>query len=271
MKFKTFVINMKKSPERLIFMSNQLNKLDMDFTIQEGVDGNTYDFKNDYNEELSKKFNGGKTVTKGEIGCALSHRRILETMLKENFDYVLILEDDVELSPNFKKILDQELTKRDAGITKWEYISFNYPSVGWKSIALWLFLFFHMMKENKKNITYWLKLPIYFIKFIGFSILCMFEGLREILYKKIYTYGTTAHFYRPLYLAGCYLVNKDGAKKLLELNAKLSHTADGLPNEARIKKGLKFYAFVPLVAKQKREIFPSTLNNKHFSKKVITY
>ena len=271
MKFKTFFINLKKRSDRLVFMSEQLKKLGIDFTVQEGVDGETYDFKNDYDEELHKKNNSGRTMSKWEKGCALSHKIVLEKIILENLDYALVLEDDVELSPNFKKILDQELAKRDTGKTKWEYLSFNYTSVGWKSVALWLFMFFHMMKANKKNIIYWLKLPIYFIKFIGFSIISIFEGLREMLYKKIYTYGTVAHFYRPLYNAGCYLISKKGAEKLLELNVKLTYTADKLPNIARIKKGLKFYAFVPLVARQKRETFSSSSNNQHFGKKVISY
>lgn len=262
---------MKKSPERLAFMSDQLRKLGIDFTVQEGVDGETYNFGNEFDQELSKTKNYGRIMTKGEIGCALSHKRVLEKILAEDLDYALVLEDDVELSPNFKKIIDEEISERDANVTTWEYVSFNYPSVGWKTVALWLFLFFNMMKENKSDIRYWLKIPLYFIKFLGISMMSVFEGLRETLYRKIYRYGKNAHFYRALYLAGCYLISKKGAEKLLEINKKLTYAADRVQNIGRIKKNLKLYAFVPLVARQKRETFPSILNNKHFAKKVISY
>ena len=58
MKFKIFLINMKKSAERLVFMSSQLQVLGLPFSIQEGIDGKTYDFKNVYNEKLSIRLNG---------------------------------------------------------------------------------------------------------------------------------------------------------------------------------------------------------------------
>ncbi len=46
------------------------------------------------------------TITPGEIGCFLSHRRVWNTMLDRGLQSALILEDDVELDPaNFKTAL----------------------------------------------------------------------------------------------------------------------------------------------------------------------
>ncbi len=261
---------MKKNPERLDFMANQFQKLGMDFTIQEGIDGSAYHFE-EYNAGPRGRRNDGIFMTAGIKGCALSHKMALEKMIADNLDYALVMEDDVELSDNFKKIMGWEMEKRERGETSWEYLSFNYPSVGMKSVYLWLFLFSEMMKKNRKKAIYWIKLPVYFLKFIGITIMYSFEKLREMLYKRIYLYGKPAKFYRPLYLAGCYLITKEGAEKIVALNSKLMYAADEVPNIARTKKLLKFYAFVPLVARQKRETFPSELNNEHFGKKVISY
>jgi hypothetical protein len=87
------------------------------------------------------------------------------------------------------------------------------------------------------------------------------EKMREMIYSRLYRYGRPALFYRPLYLAGCYLINRHGAEKLLNLNKRLEYEADRLPNVARVKNSLKYYAFVPLLVKQKREVFGSNITS----------
>lgn len=264
MKFKVFLINMKKDDDRLSFMSSQLRRENIDFFIQEGINGKEYNFGSIYDNDLCVKFNN-KPLTDSEKGCALSHRLILEQILKENLDYALVLEDDIELPFNFKKIINIELKKREEEKTHWEYLSFNYPSVGFRFIHLWLFLLFRMF-EDGKGVKNYFKIPIFLIKFIFILIFSVFEGVRDFLYKKIYKRGKVSRFFRPLYLAGCYLITREGAKKLLIIQNKLIYTADRLPNVARIKKKLKFYAFVPLIVKQRRDKFKSNLliDHKHF-------
>ncbi|WP_171993459.1 glycosyltransferase family 25 protein [Campylobacter mucosalis] len=55
-------------------------------------------------------------LTKGEIGCALSHLKIYQKMIDENIPYALILEDDAGFSDEFCEILakiDEFLSKKD--------------------------------------------------------------------------------------------------------------------------------------------------------------
>lgn len=269
--FKAFVINLDRNPERLAFMKNQLDLLSISFERFKAVDGKTFDFTGICDGVLFKKNNNGETMTKGEKGCALSHKMVLESFLASKEPYALVIEDDVELDQNFDKILQQELRKRKEKRTNWEYLSFNYPATGWKNIVLWLYLFSNMMLDNKTKLSYWIKLPLYVIKFVAVVFISLLEGLRELLYKKLYRYGKASYFFRPLYLAGCYLVTREGAKKLVELNRGLKYTADGLPQVARIKKNLRFMAFVPRTARQKREVFKSELNEKLTSTTIISY
>ena len=257
MKFKIFLINMKKSPERLAFMSNQLKSLGLPFSLQEGVDGKVYDFKEVYDEESSMRLNGA-SLAPVEKGCALSHRLAFEKAIAEDVEYTLILEDDVELPLTFKKIFDEVLSKRDSKKTDWEYLSFNYPTVGLKFVKLWLFLLKEQFTKNPSFILY-IKIPLYIIKFLLIVVFSVYEGLRDALYKKLYAYGKPTHFYRPLYLAGCYLVTKEGVKKLLSVQKKIIYPADRIQNVARIKKGLKLFHFVPLIVKQRRDKFESTM------------
>lgn len=255
MKYKVFLINMKKATDRYLFMSEQLKKQGLEFTVQEGIDGEVYNFDSFYDEEYGRKIDRSFIpLNSREKGISLSHKTILEKMLEENLDYALVLEDDVELPNDFKNIIETEIKNRDENKTKWEYLSFNYPSVGLKFIQLWLFLFKRMFRKNE-SIIFYFKLPFYSIKFILIVLFSIFEGARDSLYKKMYKYGKVSLFYRPLYLAGCYLVNREGANKLVSLNTKLTYTADRLPNVARVKSGLKYYAFVPLLVKQRRDKF----------------
>lgn len=263
MNYQTFVINMKRSPERLEFMTEQFKRLGMDFEVQEGVDGRTYNFSDVYDENVSIKYNG-TPLTPVERGCALSHKIILEKTLESDLEYVLILEDDVELPDNFKEIVERVIKDNDGDKTDWEYLSFNYPYVGIRNIKLWLYLFFNMFKRDKSLLKI-LKIPMYFVKFILISIFSLLEGLREKIYKQKYKLGKVVKFYRPIYFAGCYLVKRTGAEKILSIGNGIIYPADRVQNVARIKKSLKLYAFCPMVAKQRRDKFESTLNNQDVS------
>ena len=107
------------------------------------------------------------------------------------------------------------------------------------------------------------------MKFLAIAILSTFEGLREWLYKRIYTHGKPGKFLRPLYLAGCYLVTREGAQKLLKTQGnKIRYTADRLPNVARVKEGLIFFGFVPLLVIQQRDKFQSNSVDQEFDEKV---
>lgn len=59
------------------------------FTVEELID------KNIYSEDLTKKHHRyDKVMRPGEIACSWSHRMMYEDMLKENYNRILILEDD---------------------------------------------------------------------------------------------------------------------------------------------------------------------------------
>ncbi len=263
MKFNTFVINMNKSTERLSYMTSQLNDCGISFTRQPGIDGKTYDFTDVYDDEVSRRQNG-TPLALVEKGCAMSHRLVLEQAKADELDYVLILEDDVEIPADFKLIIEEVLHKRETGNTSWEYLAFNYPTVGFKFIKLWFFLLKEQFKKAP-SVSLYLRIPIFIIKGLLLSALSAWEGLRDVVYKKAYTYGKPGKFYRPIYLAGCYLVTKKGIDKLLEVQSSIIYPADRIQNVARIRNGLKLYHFIPLLVKQRRDKFESTMyNNKDY-------
>lgn len=95
---KIFLINLDSRPDRLAYVSKQLDELGLDFIRISAVIGK------DLNLEEQRLFDKRgfileqkKELVLGEIGCAMSHRLIWQKMLDENIDHALILEDDVNI------------------------------------------------------------------------------------------------------------------------------------------------------------------------------
>lgn len=104
---KTFVINLNRATDRRNRMTNLCKNLKLDFEIFTAIDGreldgdfirsNVYDYKNCF-------------LTRGEIGCALSHVSVYREIVNRRLPYALIIEDDavldsraVEFVREFKK------------------------------------------------------------------------------------------------------------------------------------------------------------------------
>jgi len=105
---KIFYINLDRRPERNKYMKQQFKKLSWQGPVERisAVDGKklTKDhlalFTKEAVQQSTTKYDQfipGFYMTKGGMGCALSHRKIYEKIQQEKFDRVLILEDDVIL------------------------------------------------------------------------------------------------------------------------------------------------------------------------------
>lgn len=55
-----------------------------------------------------------RTLTRGELGCYFSHRRLWQQLLDSDDEAYVIFEDDMSLVPNFREIAEAVLM-RDAG------------------------------------------------------------------------------------------------------------------------------------------------------------
>jgi glycosyl transferase family 25 len=109
----TFIISLPKDKARRENLERQLQKLAMPFSVVEAVYGVSLSA-----EELAASYDRKKAVSlfnrelsKGEIGCALSHISIYRKMVEEDIPCALILEDDA-------RILDDELPATLAGLAQ---------------------------------------------------------------------------------------------------------------------------------------------------------
>lgn len=104
-----FVINLKKSTDRRKKMEtisfNPIFK-QIPFNFIDAVDGQIMNETNEPLLNLVSIYNGwsepfsGRTMTKGEVGCALSHYKIWKNIIENNLERVLILEDDLIINEN---------------------------------------------------------------------------------------------------------------------------------------------------------------------------
>jgi glycosyl transferase family 25 len=103
---KILVINLQRSHQRRHFMKSQLDRVGADYEIVEAVDG--YELTDEEIQTLCEEAALGTDpnwLSKGAIGCALSHRKALEKVEADNVQAATILEDDVIIPDDLPDIL----------------------------------------------------------------------------------------------------------------------------------------------------------------------
>jgi glycosyl transferase, family 25 len=98
-----YVINLKRSLHRRKIIERRLKKVKLQYEMVEGVDAvNMPDFK----DHVINK-NSEVSLARGHVGCVLSHVKVYGIMQEREDPFALIMEDDVIISGNLKKILEK--------------------------------------------------------------------------------------------------------------------------------------------------------------------
>ncbi len=109
---------MRSSVDRFHKIQKRLNNLGVDFERFDAVDGRELsvdEVASYYSADLCKERHH-KSLTAGEIGCYLSHRKIWQKMVADGLDRVIVLEDDAYCQDDFLdaiKVID-DLSNWDA-------------------------------------------------------------------------------------------------------------------------------------------------------------
>jgi glycosyl transferase family 25 len=95
----TFIISLPKDKNRREHLAKQLQNTGLPFSILDAVDGSALsaaELNELYDREKAvRRFN--RELSKGEIGCALSHISVYRKMIEEDIPYALVLEDDANI------------------------------------------------------------------------------------------------------------------------------------------------------------------------------
>ncbi|XP_069050471.1 procollagen galactosyltransferase 2 [Lepisosteus oculatus] len=122
-----FLINLKRRADRRDRMLRTLEALGIDTTVTEAVDGkalNTSQIQALGIEMLPgyKDPYSSRVLTRGEIGCFLSHHYTWTQVVERGLQRVLVLEDDVRFEPRFKRRLMAIMDNIDQAQLDWDLI-----------------------------------------------------------------------------------------------------------------------------------------------------
>jgi GR25 family glycosyltransferase involved in LPS biosynthesis len=102
-----YIINLERRPDRKQYMITQMETLGIkNYEFISATDYqtlNSTDVNKIYNSELAKKVQWELALP--EIACAMSHRKVYKTIVDDNIDYAIVLEDDVILTEDFKNLV----------------------------------------------------------------------------------------------------------------------------------------------------------------------
>ena len=108
------VLNLDRDTERLEHVKGQLSSLSLPYRRFAATDKSTLSEEDRklYSPKLAL-LHCTRELSDGEIACSLSHIRIWQDIVQNNYDLTLILEDDVILMPEIKEVLFALQTKTD--------------------------------------------------------------------------------------------------------------------------------------------------------------
>uniref|UniRef100_A0A3Q1HE24 Glycosyl transferase family 25 domain-containing protein n=1 Tax=Anabas testudineus TaxID=64144 RepID=A0A3Q1HE24_ANATE len=122
-----FLINLKRRQDRRTRMLKSMASLGLRVTLMDAVDGkllNTsqlhalgIEMMPGYKDPYS-----GRALTRGEIGCFLSHHSLWTQVIERSLQKILVLEDDVRFEPRFKRRLQAIMDDVDKAQLDWDLI-----------------------------------------------------------------------------------------------------------------------------------------------------
>src|SRR5579872_3475823 len=98
-----YLINLKRRPDKLDLMKFKLNKLGVQYTVCEAVDG----LDSSLDQLTSDILALNNTLTRGAIGLLLTYHQLLSKIISHNYSNVLFLEDDCNFIKDFNTKISQ--------------------------------------------------------------------------------------------------------------------------------------------------------------------
>ena len=159
-----YLINLQRRPDRLENFMTHFNKSDFKgYNVMkfDSVDGTNLKIDSVPLSEVARaelkqiETTGFRSkhyqLTRGAIGCYLSHVKVWEHMLKQTHDRILIFEDDAQVPPNLLRDIDKSMKHIP---TNWDIVLFGYHckvctnEKKYKKVDRFILLHCYMIKRN---------------------------------------------------------------------------------------------------------------------------
>jgi len=115
---KVYCINLDRRPDRLAHMTEQFERLGVDFVRVPAVDGQ--DTKVQAEAERLGHERSGQPGGAGTFACFQSHKEIWRTLVKSGDSFAIVLEDDVLVADRIVEYLSVDWIPANAHIVKLE-------------------------------------------------------------------------------------------------------------------------------------------------------
>lgn len=121
--WRCYVINLDRSPDRLVKMDARLRQLGVSYERVPGVDGlKLPDAEFRWQTRVNRFY---KPLSRGEVGCHLSHLEAKRRFLASGAAYALILEDDALMPDELPVLVHAALARRAAEVdplARWDVL-----------------------------------------------------------------------------------------------------------------------------------------------------
>ncbi|KAL5012579.1 hypothetical protein ScPMuIL_011130 [Solemya velum] len=124
---QVYMINLVRRQERRDRMMKSFDILGIDAKVLDAVDGKL--LNETYLKKLGVQMMPGyadpyhvRPLTMGEIGCFLSHYKIWEDMLDNNYERIIVFEDDVRFEPYFRRKFFNMMREVDTKVPDWDLL-----------------------------------------------------------------------------------------------------------------------------------------------------
>lgn len=108
MNIPIYLINLDENPERLAECHAELTKHGLTYERVPGVLGkelSTQEIAKYYDEVMNEKLHY-RTLSKGEVGCYLSHRECWKKIANSKAPYGIVLEDDINITGDVERAME---------------------------------------------------------------------------------------------------------------------------------------------------------------------
>lgn len=230
---KIFIISIARATERHEKINMHLQGLNYELVL--GVDKNDLTEahlteKNIYNKAQACKHHlWNQPMLLGQIACSWSHKKIYEQQIKNGFQKVLILEDDVIINQVgvdlFPKII-QELP------ANWELVYFDYH------------------KRSDTNFLSKYRTVVYMLQHYIGKLNWSTAMIKNLYAKPLSQHVKTAGYHE---YTSAYAITLSAAEKLLKLQTPITFVADNLLGYAITNKLITAYLAVPKLFEQESQ------------------
>jgi glycosyl transferase family 25 len=224
---KVYVLSIQAAEERRSLFVKRFEGLAFEFFF--GADKNKFSIeevkeKNIFSEGLARLHHRfSKTMKHGEIACSWSHRMMYEDMLANNYNRVLIMEDDAvpdeKMLPQISSILKE--IPEDCELLMW----------GWA-------------KNGEQSFFSSLKQQWYHLQHRFGNLKWDHPIIRNLYATPFSNHLKKAGFHDYTY---AYAINRNAAEKLIKMQTPIQYIADNLLAHAACKGILKAFITYPAV------------------------